>query len=394
MPPMNLVATREGAPENDIKLTWQAPEIGGGGTVMDYILDDNTAENGVYFTAAGEGWLGNEFPVTDAGVLQSASVFMDANGSATYSIDIFDASQTLVGSSATFVPTFGDWTTVALPDIDFDGTFYVMLHMVVNTQSDILALDENGPYSAQDLEWYYDGSAFAKLTDFGFAPSVTFVRATGLVGDKKTQVTFTPSTVNSNYVSPLAGTLASKPMNVNTGTSVATATPVGDNSDALVGYNVWRRAYAVFPAGSNTAAAGTWEKINPAIVVPTEYLDMNLSNLVTNCYEYQVTAEYTEGTSVPTNIDWDCIFTGINPGDANEVKVYPNPATTYVRIDLTKEVTEISVYNSLGSVVTSKNVKGETTVTLNTVNYAAGAYSVKFTTTNGETFSRKFVVTK
>ncbi len=393
-PPLNLVATREGAPENDIKLTWDAPEGGGGGTVMSYILDDNSAENGVYFTAAGEGWLGNEFPVTDAGLLQSASVFMDANGSATYSIDIFDASQTLVGSSATFVPTFGDWTTVALPDIAFDGTFYVMLHMVVATQSDLLALDENGPYSAQDLEWYYDGAAFAKLTDFGFPPSVTFVRATGLVGDKKTQVTFSPSTVNSNYVSPLAGTLASKPMNVNTGTAVATASPVNDNSDALVGYNVWRRAYAVFPAGGNTAAAGTWEQINTAIVIPNEYLDMNLSNLVTNCYEYQVTAEYDEGSSVPTNIDWDCIFTGINPKDASEVKVYPNPATTYVRIDLTKEVTEISVYNSLGSIVTTKNVKGETTITLNTNNYAAGAYSVKFTTTSGDSFSRKFVVTK
>jgi len=390
MPPLNLVATAEGTPKNDIHLTWSAPE--GGGTVMSYILDDNSAENGVYFNAPGEGWLGNEFAVTDAGVLQSASVNMSANGSATYSFDIFDASQNLVGSSATFVPTFDEWTNVALPDIPFNGTFYVMLHMVVATQSDILNLDENGPNSALNPEWYYDGSAFAKLTDFGFAPSVTFIRATGLVGDKKTEVTFHPGAAGTNYISPLAGTLAHKAVSVNTGSEVAHATPLTDNSDALTGYNVYRRAYAVFPAGQNTAAAGDWTKI--ATVVPTEYLDMNLSNLVTNCYEYNVTAVYDEGESEPSNIDWECIFVGVNPNESSEVKVYPNPATTYVRIDLTKEVTEISVYNSLGSVVTSKNVKGETTITLNTSNYASGAYSVKFTTASGETFSRKFVVTK
>lgn len=391
-PPLNLVANREGTPQNDIKLTWNEPE--GGGTVMSYILDDNTAEDYVYFTSAGEGWLGNEFAVTDAGVLQSASVNMESNGVATYSIDIFDASQTLVGSSATFVPTFGEWTNVALPDIPFNGTFYVMLHMVVSTQSDGLNLDYDGPNAAGNYEWYYDGASFAKLTDFGFTPCVTFVRATGLVGDKKTQVTFEPGTAGTGYVSPLANTLAVKESNKNTGMEVAHATPLNDNSDALSGYNVYRRAYAVFPAGQNTAAAGTWEKINPAIVVPNEYLDMNLSNLVTNCYEYRVTAVYDEGESDPTNVDWDCIFVGVNPNEATEVKVYPNPATTYVRIDLTKEVTQISIYNSLGSVIADKNVKGETTITINTANYAPGAYSVKFSTANGESFSRKFVVTK
>ncbi len=377
MPPLNLVATREGTPQNDIKLTWSAPE--GGGTIMSYILDDNTAENGVYFNAAGEGWLGNEFPITDAGVLQSASVFMDANGSATYSFDIFDSGKNLVGSSATFTPTFGEWTNVALPDVAFDGTFYVMLHMVVATQSDVLNLDENGPNAALDLEWYYDGSGWDKLSSFGFAPSVTFIRATGLVGDSKTQVTFQPSTSSSSYSSPLAGTLSAKPLNNNTGSEVANATILGDNSDALTGFNVYRNAYAVFPAGTSTATP-TWVKI--ATVTQTEYLDMNLSNLVTNCYEYQVTAVYTEGESMPSNIDWDCIFVGVNPSETNEVKVYPNPATTYVRIDLTKAVSSIMVYNSLGSVVAEKTVKGETTITLNTSNYAAGAYSVKFTTTN------------
>ncbi len=167
---------------------------------------------------------------------------------------------------------------------------------------------------------------------------------------------------------------------------------VADAPDALLGYKVWRRAYAKFPAGSNAAGAGTFDSI--ATVTALTYTDMNLTNLVTNCYEYKVTATYTEGQSVGSNVAWQCIFVGVNPSEFNEVKLYPNPATNYVRIDLTSTVNSITIYNSLGSVVATQNVKGENTVTINTSNYAAGAYNVKFTTTSGESFSRKFVVTK
>ncbi len=167
---------------------------------------------------------------------------------------------------------------------------------------------------------------------------------------------------------------------------------VADAPDALLGYKVWRRSYAKFPAGSNAAGAGTWDSI--ATVTALTYTDMNLLNTTTNCYEYKITATYTEGQSVGSNVAWQCIFVGVNPSEFNEVKLYPNPATNYVRIDLTTTVNSITIYNSLGSVVATRNVKGENTVTINTSNYAAGAYNVKFTTTSGESFSRKFVVTK
>ncbi len=391
--PLNLVAASEGAPKNDIKLTWGAPV--GGGTVMTYILDDNTIESGVYDGV--EGWIGNEFAVTDAGVLQSASVyvFVHAGASATYSIDVFDGTKTLVGSSAGFTPTYSDWTTVALPDVAFDGTFYVMIHYITSVATDAFGMDTDGPNAADDPEWYYDGAAWGKLSSItGFSPCVMGVRATALVGGKKTAVTFNASSAGTNYVSPGSSSLVQIPLNANTGSEVAHATYLGDNSEALTGYNVYRRAYAVFPAGQNTAAAGDWTKINSALIAPTEYFDMNLSNLVTNCYEYNVTAVYSEGESLPSNVDWDCIFVGVNPGEANEVKVYPNPASTYVRLDLTKAVSSISIYNSIGSVVAEKIVKGETTITLNTSNYAAGTYNVKFTTESGDSFSRKFVVIK
>jgi hypothetical protein len=395
-PPLNLIATRQGTPENDIKLTWSAPEGGGGGgTVMNYILDDGSMDNGVYWNGAGEAWLGNEFPVTDAGVLQSASIYMDPmpGASCSYQLEVFDADKVYVGTSAAFTPTLGDWTTVALPDLPFGGTFYVMLHLNATTLSDAIGLDENGPNAASDLEWFYDGSAWGKLTDYGFAPSVMGIRATGLVGDQKAEVTFGSPSQGTSYVSPFGSKLAANGMSVNTGFAQSSADYQGDNADDMTGYNVFRRAFYTPTPGTGTGT-GDWTQIGSTPATVTEYIDMNLSNLVTNCYEYYVTAVYTEGESVESNIDSDCIFVGLNPTAQGEVKVYPNPAVDFVNIDLTKEVRQITIYNALGSVITERVVTGESTVHLNTGNYAAGAYSVKFTTVNGDTFSRKFVVTK
>jgi hypothetical protein len=392
-PPLNLVANAEGTPKNDIKLTWGAPA--GGGTVMTYILDDGSAENGWAINPGYEEWLGNEFAVAENGVLQSLDLYWMANagaGSDMVTVDIFDASQTLVGSTAPFAPVDDAWQTVALADVPFSGTFYAMVrwnNFAGNTN--YLGSDEDGPNAAANYGWYYDGSAWAHLSDFGYAPCVFTLRAKALVDGDKSVVTYGPSSQNTGSIASLKAVSANK--SANTGNhSVSSAVSLGDNSEGLPGYNVYRRAYAVVPAGQNTAAAGDWTMI--ATVVPTEYLDMNLSNLVTNCYEYQVTAVYDEGESDPSNIDWDCIFVGIDPNEANDVSIYPNPATISVRINLTKTVSNIVIYNSLGSVVAEKNIKGESYVMINTSNYAAGAYSVKFSTSNGETFSRKFVVTK
>ena len=395
-PPLNLVATSEGSPKNDIKLTWGAPA--GGGTIMTFILDDGSAENGWGINPAAEAWLGNEFAVTETGVLQSLDLYWMMNASAgndLVTVDIFDASQTIVGTTAPFAPVDDAWQTVALDDIPFAGTFYAMVHWNnFAAATNYLGSDEDGPNAAANYGWYYDGAAWAHLSDFGYAPCVFTIRAKALVGGDHMDIpTYGAASTSVSSASTLLAVKADK--SANTGDhSLSSAVAVGDNSEGLLGYNVYRRAYAKFPAGQNTAAAGTWTMINPAVVPDLFYTDMNLSNMVTNCYEYYVTALYDEVESEGSNIDWECIFVGVDPNETNSVSVYPNPATNYVRIDLTKSVTSISIYNSLGSVVAEKSVKGETSFTINTTNYAAGAYSVKFTTTNGENFNRKFVVTK
>jgi hypothetical protein len=392
-PPLNLVTAVQGTPANDVKLTWSAPE--GGGTVMTFKVDDGTAENGWAINPASEAWLGNEFAVTETGVLQSLDLYWMANASAGNDLitaDIFDASQTIVGSTEPFAPVDDAWQTVALPDVPFSGTFYVMLHwnnFAGNTN--YLGSDEDGQYAADNYGWYYDGAAWAHLSDYGYAPNVFTVRAKALVDGDKSVVTYNAS---SPIVSGTAGTLQAvkADRSANTGNYAQSTAETSDASEGLISYQVERRAYAKFPIGPNTAGQGTWDSI--ASTTATEYLDMNLGNLVTNCYEYRVKARYDEGLSIESNVRQECITVGLNLNEGNEVSIYPNPATISVRINLTKEVSSISVYNSLGNLVTEKNTKGETYVMLNTSNYAAGAYSVKFTTASGETFSRRFVVTK
>ena len=388
--PINLVAQMLNPSENEIKLTWGQPT--GGGTLFSYILDDGTAEYGISFNTTGEYWVGNEFSIPENGVLQEASVFINVTGSAVYSIDVFDGNRSLVGSSEPFIPDGSNWTSVALPDIPFNGTFYMMLHMVVATESGVLLYDSNGPNSVNDPEWFYDGSGWSKFSTAGYEVRVCMVRATAWVEGKKSGITLGYGSPKMNYSSPLKNKIVLQTLNTNTGKEISHFYGLGVISDSIIGYNVYRRAYAQFPAGGNTTMTG--EFTNIAFVTSNEYFDSELSNLETNCYEYYVTTVYTEGESLPSNIDWECIFTDVNPGSGIEVRLFPNPATTFIRIELNGDISDLKVYNSSGFMVTEENISGETIVVLNTSGYVAGMYTARFTAPDGESFSRKFVVTR
>ncbi len=166
------------------------------------------------------------------------------------------------------------------------------------------------------------------------------------------------------------------------------------NTDSLIGYNVYRRAYTAFPPGPNSQSAGDWLKINPATVGTTGFLDSGLSNLVTNCFEYMVTSVYTLGESDPSNIAWRPIFVDTAPVKDDKTLLYPNPATNFVRIEMKREISSIQIYNALSVEISALNVKGQRSLLLNTSAYAPGIYNIRFTAPGGECFSRKLVVTR
>ncbi len=149
-----------------------------------FIYDDGACEDGWSINPGFISWLGNLFPVTSGttGVLKSFDVYflIKSGGSVQQlSIDVFNSSYQLIGSSATFDAVQGSWISVSTSDIPFSGEFYVMVKWNnLAGNSHYLGLDTNGPYATQDLERYYDGAIFQQLSDIaGSTPGSFLVRA-------------------------------------------------------------------------------------------------------------------------------------------------------------------------------------------------------------------------
>ncbi len=149
---------------------------------------------------------------------------------------------------------------------------------------------------------------------------------------------------------------------------------VGREVSAFLGYNVYRDG----------------EQINDALVTETTYTDTEFPN---GDVCYTVTAVYSLcGESEESN---EACILGINTKDQNlsQVKVYPNPANSILNIELTGNVSRVIVYNFTGQVVVEQNAV-ESMIRLDVNNYEAGAYLVKFVTVDGNSFTKKVIITK
>ena len=151
-----------------------------------FIYDDSTAETGWGINPGFTDWIGNYFPLSQAtsGILKSFDVYFinNVNGSEQkLSINVFNNTYQLIGSTSTFDASAGHWISVPSADIPFSGPFYVMVKWLnVPGVSHYLGLDINGVNASQDLERYYDGVSFVKLSDPGLGGSqkgVFLVRA-------------------------------------------------------------------------------------------------------------------------------------------------------------------------------------------------------------------------
>jgi len=160
----------------------------------------------------------------------------------------------------------------------------------------------------------------------------------------------------------------------------------------LEGFKVYRRDYVSSQAGQNTSTSGIWQLI--ATVNETQYTDYNLSNLETNCYEYKVTALYSEGESVPSNIEWVCFFTGLKPAIINEIELFPNPANNFVSVKWKGVVSELNVFDSRGEMLLNLSVEGKQSTSIDTRKYPSGVYTLLFNTTKEGGIAKKFVISR
>ncbi|HNV67986.1 MAG TPA: T9SS type A sorting domain-containing protein, partial [Bacteroidales bacterium] len=373
----------------DVNLQWNSPECPSvaTGTIMQYIFDDGTIENGWAINPGYNVWLGNEFPVTDAGVLQSFELYFMTNAAAgpyQMTIDIFDANQQMVGTSDVFVPQPDTWITVPINDVPFDGTFYAMVHWnMLAGNTHWFGVDENGPNAYLDLEWYYDGSAWSKLTNIaGATPCVFAMRATALVGGDKKEVTFgTPREFNPQPLESSSALLSaniSSPIDAGRHFS-SRAIPLQPDK-GVIGYNIYRNG----------------ELITPTPVTDTTYKDVVPSN-GTYCYVVKAIHEGYNGAtfeSAPSNEACKKVNVGIVDNPSANLKVYPNPAKDFVNVETTQDIRSIEMINYLGQSVFKQAVDGKGVYKINTRQLESGIYFVRFTDAKGVVTTERVTITK
>jgi len=209
-----------------------------------------------------------------------------------YSIDMFNSNHDLIGNSDQFLPSSGQWTSVELPDVPYEGTFYVMLHVIVQGLSDVLPLDLNGPGVSTNPAWFYDGSLWAKLSSFGFSPSVVLIRAEGISQDDSKSLKYAEVVSSSSHNAELSQLTASS--NLPFGRMVLSGSAgvepmIHKSVSNMIGYDVYRRNIGlIYPwLPSDTTV---WEKI--ASTAETQYADNReglwmFGNMM---HEYYVTA--------------------------------------------------------------------------------------------------------
>lgn len=158
----------------------------------------------------------------------------------------------------------------------------------------------------------------------------------------------------------------------------------------ILGYNIYRREYSSFPAGPNGSGAGSYNWIGSVPFGTNEFIDRDLSNLFHNCNEYKVTELFAEGESMGSTA-WECIYTDTPEPEKAVVNVYPNPASDILFIKTNLQIETVAVYNPTGIQVTKLLVSNKSGIQFNVSHFPPGIYSLKCTTSKGESLSRKFV---
>jgi len=192
--PENLSAT---GIQEAVDIDWDKPQTGGGGggTQVDYVLDDGTYENGWAINPAYEAWLGNQFPTTDGGEIVSFELYGDANAAAggeSVTIDVYDSDRNLVGTTDPFVIPADDWVTVPAPNIPFTGDFYAMVHWDMLTgNTNYIGFDENGPNANAGYDWYLSAGTWTLIhVAAASTPGVFGIRATAMVRGKNIELAY------------------------------------------------------------------------------------------------------------------------------------------------------------------------------------------------------------
>jgi hypothetical protein len=359
----NLVET--GTTNNDsIFLSWTPPRCRTGELTV-LIYDDGTMENGWSLQLGDSGWFGNEFPVPGmSGTIESVSTrwfsSLCSNEQA-FTVDFFDENHLLMATSDTFYLNYSNddtWVTVPVNDVPFDGTFFAMLHWTPLTGCQHWLMDDlNGPYSAQDLAWFYDDTTWQKVSTLPVGdPGVFLIRVTAFINDEKKMTELTPGVIHEY-------------------------SPSINDSMVMEGYNIYRK----YPSNDSS-----FIRINSAPIPVTEYVDADVSHSSSGYYYYVTTLYDLASTNsfLCESASTDTVFASLTVGigekkEQTKLKVFPVPASTTINIQSDKTITGIGLEDHLGhSMMTLSNTTQKELI-LNVDGIKPGLYFLKVMTEEG-----------
>jgi hypothetical protein len=333
-------------------LTWEPPKCNPTSEMMQFIFDDGTAENGWAINPGYLAWIGNEFPIDPSfsGVIQSVDVWFGwGYGVPGLTIDIFDGARNLVGSSDPFTTPSENWTNIPLDNIPFDGPFYAMVkYDMLTTQTNYFGYDENGPFAAENLAWYYDGTNWDHMSFVaGTVPGVFLIR------------------VNAEVL------FDGIPMNL--------------DSTILLGYNIYWSEFG------NDSSTRQFVKRNSEPVIDTFYTDA-----VPCMGVYYVTAVFADSSeSQPSNhTGWMGCWTGLpEKQGGQDVTIKPNPASDFFEVESSVPFSEIRIIDMLGSIRYNEQFSSTQIKQIRLSAMASGSYIVSIQTGTGPVI-RKLIIAR
>jgi len=153
--------------------------------ITEYSYDNGSDVYGWRMNPFWDGYLGNLFPVTSGGTIESVRVwFRPANDAGTeyVSVAFFNSAGQQTGISPVFVPKASEWITLTGLNIPFSGNFYAMVYWnYLVTPTYYLAEDQSGPEAYMDLGYYMSGKKWVRLSTSSSGnrkPGVFLIRVT------------------------------------------------------------------------------------------------------------------------------------------------------------------------------------------------------------------------
>lgn len=134
----------------------------------------------------------------------------------------------------------------------------------------------------------------------------------------------------------------------------------------------------------------------PSHAVKNTFLRMRLMSGKIGSEHYTSCDELTNAQAIDVSVMIEDISNGIANYKANEIKVYPNPATSIIHVILPERGRQHSlceVYNSLGQQVISKQIEASTEFSLDMSDLPEGVYILRLNT-DSEILNQKIMLTR